>query len=248
MTDQPRRPAFAPLDQPRSLTAALSARLTEEITSGRLAPGQQLPTETEMIAAFGVSRTVVREAIAALKAEGLVEARQGAGVFVAPNPQRPFRIDPAGIRCVGDVLELMELRLAVEIEAAGLAAERRTTVGLREIERTLRHFERARRAGADAVEADYAFHCAIGAATGNDFFLSFLRYLGSFIIPRRSIQILSDEGEEKAAYLGGVLDEHRAIAEAIRDRDRAAAREAMRLHLERGRDRYRSIDPRMPVS
>lgn len=246
MTDQS-NPGLRPLEQPRSLTAALIDRLTEEITSGRLAPGQKLPTETEMIAAFGVSRTVVREAVAALKAEGLVEPRQGAGVFVAGNPRRPFRIDPAGIRCVGDVVALMELRLAVEIEAAGLAAERRTTAQMREIERTLREFERARKAGADAVEADYAFHCAVGAGTGNGFFLSFLRYLGSFVIPRRSIRILSEEGEAQAAYLAGVLEEHRAIARAVRARERAPAREAMRVHLERGRDRYRSLDPKLPV-
>src|SRR5205823_8824448 len=71
-----------PLPAPRSLTGELVARLTEDITSGKIAPGSQLPTEQELIAATGVSRTVVREAVAALRAEGLVITRQGVGAFV----------------------------------------------------------------------------------------------------------------------------------------------------------------------
>ncbi len=96
------KPRLRPLTPPRNLTGELVQRLTEEITSGRFVPNEQLPTEQEMIASLEVSRTVVREAIAALRAEGLVEARQGAGFFIAKNPQRPFRIDPLGIRCVGN--------------------------------------------------------------------------------------------------------------------------------------------------
>ena len=77
--------------------------------------------------AMGVSRTVVREAVAALRAEGLVTTRQGSGAFVATDASRvPFRIDPEGLSSIGDVLEVMELRLAIEIEAAALAAERIT--------------------------------------------------------------------------------------------------------------------------
>jgi DNA-binding FadR family transcriptional regulator len=158
------------LTPPRNLTGELVRRLTEEITGGRFAPNEQLPTEQDMIASFGVSRTVVREAIAALKAEGLVEARQGAGIFVANNPRPPFRIDPMSIRCVGDVLQLMELRISVEVEAAGLAAARRITVQMRVIKQALQDFKRAMHASQAAVEADFEFHCAVGAATNNVFF------------------------------------------------------------------------------
>lgn len=247
MSDSPDRPGFQPLEPPRSLTAALIDQLTEEITSGRLEPNERLPTEQEMISAFGVSRTVVREAIAALKAEGLVETRQGAGVFVAKNPRPPFRIDPEGVRCVGDVLQLMELRTSVEVAAAGLAAERRTATQMRAIERALRAFERAMRANEDAVDADFEFHRCVGAATNNPFYLSFLRYLGSFIIPRRSIHVRESSDDERHAYLEGVLAEHRSIADAIAARDVKIAREAMRRHLERGRDHYRDLDPELPV-
>ncbi len=242
------KPRLAPLTPPRNLTGELVARLSEEITSGRFGPNEQLPTEQQMIASFGVSRTVVREAIAALKAEGLVESRQGAGVFVASNPQRPFRIDPLGIRCVGDVLQLMELRITVEVAAAGLAAERRSAAQLRAIRQSLKAFERAVRADDDAVDADFGFHCAIGAATNNRFYVSFLGYLGSFIIPRRSIDFEVGSDADSHGYLEGVLAEHRAVADAIKARDVEGARRAMRTHLERGQRRYSHIDPALPVT
>ncbi|MEQ9334162.1 GntR family transcriptional regulator [Thalassobaculum sp.] len=119
-------PKFSPLPPARNLTEELTATLAARIRSGELVPAEKLPTEQEMIAAFGVSRTVVREAIAALRAEGLVESRQGAGVFVVGDKRRrPFRLDADGAETVEGVLAIMELRRSVEIEAAGLAAERR---------------------------------------------------------------------------------------------------------------------------
>ena len=84
------------------------ARLSNDITTGKLAPGARLPTEQEMMAAAGVSRTVVREAVAALRAEGLVVTRQGVGAFVAADVQRrPFRIDPDGLRSISEVLNVL---------------------------------------------------------------------------------------------------------------------------------------------
>ncbi len=132
------RPATAssglgPLAAPRSLTYALIERLTAQITGGELKPGAQLPTEQELIAATGVSRTVVREAVAALRAEGLVVTRQGVGAFVADTPRRPFRINGGELQSLRDVIEVMELRTGVEVEAAGLAAERASAADLRDI-------------------------------------------------------------------------------------------------------------------
>ena len=120
------------------------ARIAGEIRERRLAPGARLPTEQELMAAMGVSRTVVREAVAALRAEGLVTTRQGSGAFVAADASRvPFRIDPDGLSSIGDVLEVMELRLAIEVEAAALAAERITPERLSPIARALRAIEAA---------------------------------------------------------------------------------------------------------
>src|SRR5690349_24856549 len=104
-----------PLRPQRNLTEEAVARLTEEIRKGRLAPGARLPTEQALMKAMGVSRTVVREAVAALRADGLVTTRQGAGAFVADASRLPFRIDPDGLSSIGDVLEVMELRLAGEV-------------------------------------------------------------------------------------------------------------------------------------
>src|SRR5437016_10520134 len=122
-----------PLAAPRSLTGELVARLTDDITSGKIPPGSQLPTEQELIAATGVSRTVVREAVAALRADGLVITRQGVGAFVPENARRPLRIDVDPLSPLRAVLDVMELRTGIEIEAAGLAAARGSASQIRKI-------------------------------------------------------------------------------------------------------------------
>src|SRR5271170_1655808 len=116
---------FRPLDPPKNRTGEVVERLAAEIASGRFLPGARLPTEQQLTVALRVSRTVVREAVAVLRAEGLVETRQGVGAFVMGDVQRrPFRIDPDGLRSIAEVVQVMELRTGVEVEAAGIAAER----------------------------------------------------------------------------------------------------------------------------
>src|SRR6266851_2445975 len=143
--------AFRPLSAPRGLTHELVERLTADIVSGKLAPGSRLPTEQEMIAATGVSRTVVREAVAALRAEGLVVPRQGVGAYVPENARRPFRIDSHGLSSLSEVIEVMELRTGIEIEAAGLAAERASAGQVRRIVECLDAVDVAIRGGEDAI-------------------------------------------------------------------------------------------------
>ncbi len=233
------RSAFRPLRPPGNLTSELTARLTDEIVSGNLPPNSRLPTEQEMIATFGVSRTVVREAVAALRSEGLVDSRQGAGVFVAPDlSRRPFRIDPDGLQAVQGVIDIMELRMSVEIEAAGLAAERHKTRDVAEIEKSLQAFRKAVERGDEGVEADYQFHLAVSKATQNAYFRSFIEFLGRHIIPRRSIHINARNETAQRAYHAKVLAEHENIYKAIKAGSGRAARQAMRKHLREGRDRY----------
>src|SRR5215510_1830839 len=113
-----------PLASARKLSHGLFEQLAEQIKSGKLAPGERLPTEQELTRAARVSRTVVREAVAALRAEGLVVTRQGVGAFVSAAPQQaPFRIDLERLHDIDGILQVMELRLCVEVESAGLAAE-----------------------------------------------------------------------------------------------------------------------------
>src|SRR5262249_3059096 len=223
--------AFRPLGPPKNLTVKLVDLLSAEITSGKLAPGARLPTEQEMMASFGVSRTVIREAVSALRSEGLVTTRQGVGAFVATEiPRRPFRIDPAGLKSLQEILRIMELRMGVEIFAAGLAAERRNTQQLRRIEAALARIDAAIGRGETAVSADFDFHRAIARATGNAYFEKFLDYLGHYIIPRQTLRLKRRDSEDEAAYLRKVQGEHHVIHQAIAASDPRAARLAMRAH------------------
>lgn len=236
-----KKPApFAPLAAPRSLTHELIARLSADILGGKLKPGARLPTEQEMIAAAGVSRTVVREAVAALRAEGLVMTRQGVGAFVADTARRPFRIEADEVRSLMEVLEVMELRTGIEVEAAGLAAERASAAEMRNVEEAYRAIDGAIARGESGVDQDFAFHRAIAEATGNPKFLRFLNYLGHFIIPRNTVNLTDDPGQ-RLTYLKTFQKEHRAILAAIRARSVTQARAAMRRHLLSSRARYKKL-------
>jgi GntR family transcriptional regulator, transcriptional repressor for pyruvate dehydrogenase complex len=233
---------LTPLGPPKNRTAEVVDRLAAEIGSGRLTPGARLPTEQEMMAALGVSRTVVREAVAALRAQGLVTTRQGLGAFVASDPQRrPFRIDPDGLKSLDAVVDVMELRMGVEVETAGLAAERASAKQIRAIGQALAAIDRAIGRSESAIDEDYAFHRAIAQATGNAQFARFLEYLGRFIIPRQSVRVEPSRLNDPRAYLEAIQREHRAIHDAIRAHDSPAARTAMRQHLLKGRERYRRL-------
>jgi GntR family transcriptional regulator, transcriptional repressor for pyruvate dehydrogenase complex len=239
MTSQ--QSAFRPLRAPRHLARELIERLTDEIIAGRLEPNARLPTEQEMIAAFGVSRTVVREALAVLRAEGLVDIRQGSGAYVARDlSNRPFRIDPEGLHSIAEVVQVLELRIAVETEAAGLAASRRKKPDLDRIAAARQAFEAAYSKGESAVDEDYDFHSAIGMATGNPYFSSFLEFIGRLIIPRRTIHLVADP-DRRRNYLARVMAEHDAILGAIESGDVGDAQGAMRAHLERSLARYRRL-------
>jgi DNA-binding FadR family transcriptional regulator len=237
--DDQTRHLLGRLPPAQSRASGLVDRLASEIISRRIAPGARLPTEQEMMAGFGVSRTVVREAVAALRAEGLVETRQGVGAFVSRDVQRrPFRIDPAELRSLADVLHIMELRTGVEVETASLAAERITAASRGRIKLALETIDLALERGEAAVDEDFAFHQAIAAAADNPHFTRFLEFLGRFLIPRHSIRAGLQRPRDLKAYLQRIQDEHRRIYEAIRAGDAAAARRAMRAHLMRSRRRY----------
>ena len=229
-----------PLAAARKLSRGLFDQLADEIKSGRLGPGERLPTEQELTRAAGVSRTVVREAVAALRAEGLVITRQGVGAFVSAEPQRaPFRLEPERMQSLGDILNVMELRLGVEIESAGVAAERAGRAQVRAIASALEAIERASAQGKAAVDEDLAFHRAVAEATGNPEFARFLQFIGRHLIPRRTVTGLPERMGGRRPYLALIQEDHRRIFEAIRAGEPKAARDAMRRHLTRSLDRYR---------
>ena len=231
-----------------SLVERVSDTLRQAVLSGQFPPGSKLPSEAQLTLTHGVSRTVVREAIAALRADRLVETRQGAGVFVLAVPPRPpvslQGIDPER---VSSTIELLELRTGVEVEAAGLAALRRSPAQEEAILDRHVAVHKAQEAGRPTSEADFALHLAIAEATNNPQFHKFLTLLGENAIPRAA---LSGDGLEKdSAYLKLLYEEHSRIVVAISNGDETAAREAMRAHLRGSQARYRALlrDQRKPI-
>ncbi len=222
------------------LSEHVVSALREQVLGGAFAPGHKLPTEIRLTETFGVSRTVVREAIATLAADGLVESRQGAGVFVLDHPTRSFGSISQDIKKISQAINVLEVRMGIEIESAGLAAARRNSAQEAEIQEAFFEFERLLKLGQPTGKADFAFHREIASATNNPFYVEILDALGDRTIPCDrnspwySVEVLSNE------YLTGLQREHLLILNAISDGNPPAARGAMRAHLIAAQNRYRS--------
>ncbi|WP_137917573.1 FadR/GntR family transcriptional regulator [Hydrogenophaga sp. 2FB] len=228
----------------RGLVPEIVDALAADMREGRLQPGDKLPTESELMNRFEVSRTVVRESISRLQASGLVETRHGVGTFVmAPPEQRNFSIAPEDFATVADVVSLLELRISLESEAASLAAQRRDDTHLQNMAAALAAFEATIAEDSDAVPSDFQFHMEVARATGNRHFADLMTYLGTMIIPRTRINTASSAPEGRLVYLQRVHGEHQSIYQAIRARDAEAARKAMRIHLTNSRERLRRSQP-----
>jgi GntR family transcriptional repressor for pyruvate dehydrogenase complex len=214
--------------------------IRRRIDSGVLAVGSQLPTEPQLEQQFEVSRTVIREAIAELRAAGLVTPIQGKGIFVAEQKQHtPPQLTPGEIRSIPQTIEMLEFRMALEAEAAAIAAYRRSA----EQEDAIRAAAQDMRQRIDqqepTTEADFAFHTAISAATNNRYFVDALNRFGPRAIPRSQFPTLPNANDPE--YLLGVVAEHDRILDAIADQDPDAARAAMRDHLLGSQKRYRRL-------
>jgi DNA-binding FadR family transcriptional regulator len=222
------------------LAQGLVDTLGDSIRNGRFAPGEKLPSEAAIQRKFCVSRTVVREAISKLQAAGLVETRHGIGSFaLAAGDPAAFRIAPEQFATLRDVIAVLELRIGVETEAAGLAALRRTDANLREMRAALDAFAAAVEEGRDAVALDFQFHAEIARATQNVHFTELMTTLGPRIIPRARLEDAQPSDDARRAYLRWVNREHESIYTAIAARDSEGARAAMRTHLANSRERRR---------
>jgi DNA-binding FadR family transcriptional regulator len=226
--------------RPRTLALELVEALGDRIRDGRIASGAKLPTEAAVMREFGVSRTVVREAISKLQASGLVETRHGIGTFVVGfGDGAPFRIAPEQFATLRDVIAVLELRIGIETEAAALAAQRRTAGNLAEMRAALDAFDSAVAAGRDAVGPDFQFHLEIARATQNSHFAELMGTLGAMIIPRARLERPAAPDDDRLQYLRRVNAEHESIFDAIAGQDGEAARAAMRTHLANSRERRR---------
>lgn len=228
------------IERKPKLSERVVAALRSQMLSGEIAPGRKLPTENQLTETFGVSRTVIREAIATLAADGLVESRQGAGVFAREHPAFAFGSITIDIgNRISQAVNVLEVRMGIEIESAGLAAQRRNTSQEARIQEAFFEFDRLLQQGEPTGKADFAFHREIAAATNNPFYVEILDALGDRTIPCDrsspwySVEVLSHD------YLAGLQREHLSILKAISDGNVEAARDAMRAHLMAAQRRYR---------
>ncbi|MEI2417958.1 FadR/GntR family transcriptional regulator [Orrella sp. JC864] len=225
-----------------TLASQVTETLRREIRNGLFPVHSHLPTELALTRRFGVSRTVVREAISRLRSDGLVDTRQGSGtVVLGPNANTPFRIDLDVRGSIDDALCVLELRRSLEAEMASLAAQRRTEAQAARIWRALQAIADAGEHGSDGVREDIGFHMAIAQASGNPLFPSMLQFLGHFL--HEAIGLTRGNEARNPRMARQVVAEHTAIAQAIADRDAAAARRAASAHMRNTDGRIRAAMP-----
>lgn len=223
------------------LSEQLADALAVSIRDGQLSAGQKLPTEQALVERFGVSRTVVREAMSRLKTLGLVESRQGSGAFVLASRQALEQLSLAPDGSVDAVIQMVEVRRALEAESAALAAARRTPQSVKQIKQALQALGKAVKAGGDGVEEDVAFHTAIAQATSNPFLLATLAYLNRFLLDATRVTRANEA--TRADLEAQVHQEHSAIVSAIEAGDVAAARQAGTNHMLNAARRIGQADP-----
>lgn len=199
--------------------------LLERIRSGEWTLGAKLPGETTLAPQLGVGRSTVREAIRQLAGRGVLATRQGSGVFVTAL-DAPEDWDTVLRRA--DIVAVVEARIAIETEAAALAAERRTPTDLRELRRALAYRDRQRGEAVALVDADTAFHRAIVVAAHNpiltDLFDGFTPRLRQAMIDMLRIR--------RGHATDADHEAHADLVQAIADRDAEGAARQSRAHLQ----------------
>ena len=221
------------------LTIQVSRDLQARIVRGELQPGDRLPTERELMARYGVSRTVVREAISSLRAGGQIETQQGRGAFVLAPPSPAPRLDAADIRPLEDVVKLVEIRIALESEAAALAAQRRSPAQLAELDSISAAFGASLEEPDRSTTHDQDFHLCVARMSGNSYFADLLSGLSPNLLPRARVDLTRGDRRASTDYLRRLLLEHAQVRDAIARGDADEARAAMRMHLSNSRERLR---------
>lgn len=209
-------------------------RISEWIASSKLRPGAKLPSEKELTEALGLGRSAIREALAKLKAVGLVETFQGRGAFVAEIPIELLRLRIRSLSVtVDDSLErlghIWELREIFEVAIAERAAQRRTDEDLANLETAVADMDRAITDGERVLEPDATFHYRLTEAAHNPVLLGLIEDL-SYLIESSRRDSLQRPGRPESSN-----KEHAVILDAVRRGDVAAARTAMQEHLVKGR-------------
>lgn len=231
-----------------TLTSRTIQALKVFIVDNQLENGHKLGSLNELSQQFGVSRTVIREAVSALRADGTLEARHGVGVFVRDRPKQEdagstdaeLALAPLQ-RLKTSFMDLLELRMAFEVHAAGLAATRRSWAQESNIWNAARQFEASLDDEAALDQLDFAFHRSIADATNNGAFIEFFNLMSLQILPQPAFSRELNPALITPDYVQNTVREHRAICEAISAGNSEQAREAMRTHLNRSHLRYRGF-------
>ncbi|WP_119157632.1 FadR/GntR family transcriptional regulator [Caldimonas tepidiphila] len=216
---------------PESLSTRIHEALAERIHCGEWTAGSRLPSEAVLIGELDVSRSVLREALARLQAQGLIETRHGRGSYVADlsRPRGPVGL-PIELPCARDVLLALELRIAIEVEAAGLAALRRTPPEVEAMHQALADMKAAIRAGQRTRHADRGFHEALARAAHSPHIERVLQALTNTVTSRPASGT-SELREALPPVLQDLYAEHEAILRAIEEQDVSTAQAVMRVHL-----------------
>ena len=223
------------------LTEQVASFLASEIRQGTIQPGESLPSEAELSYRFNVSRTVIREALAQLKYEGILESKQGRRTKVAAGPKRAFRLKTSQ---PVKFAQLYELKALIEGDATALASVRRSQHDIKKLESCLKTLTKSMEEGIDGTSANFDFHQLITKASGNRYISEFIRYLDEILWDL----IQGDEGQSSNLPLTPIsLKEHVAIFNAIVKKNPNQAREAVHNHLKNSaRRRGISIFKHMP--
>lgn len=222
------------LKRPKRLADEITRLLVADIETGKSKAGDKLPSEQQLSREFGVSRTVVREAISQLNREGLVESRQGLGAFVTSIRERTvFRISPTCHARRKELAKILELRTSVESDAAALAAQNRTQEQLGAIRGHLERMAAALGAGDDGmedrVEAEAAFYRAVAAASANSYFIEFIGLLENRVMS--GLKSVAIKNARAVEWSREVYKEHEAIFRAIERQQAERARSLARAHF-----------------
>jgi GntR family transcriptional regulator, transcriptional repressor for pyruvate dehydrogenase complex len=227
---------FARLAATPNLADQVASALRGQVQSGAFAHEAKLPSEAELATQFGVSRTVVREAVSRLKSDGLLTSRQGAGVFVhAGGAVKSLKIDFTSIASAGSALQVVEVRRALEAESAGLAAERATRAQIAQLKGVLKAIDTAVARGEDGVREDVAFHRTIAEMTGNPYYIAVLEFFSQYLFGVTRVTRANEA--RRNDFFQQVRAEHALIVAAIAAGDPVGARAAAASHMSNAADR-----------
>ena len=226
------------------LANQLYEQILDWIISGMLTEGDKLPSENELCKSFQVSRPIVREAMLKLQTDGLVNTKKGIGTFVLHSPLKDLG-KFASANDIALILQSHEVRMALEGEAAAIAATRRSNVQLKFIKGALQRMREDFEASNLSVKSDYDFHIGVAQATNNDIFVQLLEDLHIGLKKTMAIaQSLSRESVKNNISPNRnkqVLEEHQRIVDAIELQDEESARLAMRYHIAKIKQRIINI-------